>query len=75
MAVDSPQKRLASLTFGQAYMPALVPDGTIDSGDRQAIAFSYNGITADAPSAEVRISGGMLSAQNVRRSMRRGGRR
>jgi len=72
MAVDTTQKRLASLSFGQVYLIGIVPDGTIDGGDRQAIAFSYSGILADAPIAFVPTSGGMLSAQHVRRSMRRG---
>jgi len=72
MAINTPQRRLAALSFGQVYMIGLIPDGTIDAGDRKAISFSYNGIAADVPEAETRVSGGMLSAQNVRRTMRRG---
>ena len=77
MAVDTAQRRLASLSFGQIYIIGLVPDGTIDVSDRQAIAFSYNGIASDAPIPFVPRPSGMLAAQNVRRSMRRyrGGRR
>jgi len=53
MAVDTAQKRLSCLTIGQVYMPGLVPDGTIDSGDRQAIAFNYSGVAAQTLTAAV----------------------
>ena len=72
MAIDSAQKRYATLSIAQVFLPGLVPDGAIDQGDRQAIAFSYNGILADALIPVTKFNQGMLSAQHVRRKMHRG---
>lgn len=77
MAIDTAQRRLATITHSQVFLAGLVPDGTIAAGDRQAIALSYEGISAGEPVAFVPKPRGMLAAQHVRRSMRRyrGGRR
>jgi hypothetical protein len=50
--IDTPQKRLSALA--RRRLPWLrrftlpIPDGTIDQGDRQQVAFVYRGILAGA---------------------------
>lgn len=51
MAIDTAQKRLSALTDNQVYMPGLVPDGTIDSTDQQAVTFAYSGVAAQTLTA------------------------
>ena len=46
MAVDTAQKRASSLGFGVPFILNLMPDGSIDQGDRQTSANSYRGILA-----------------------------
>jgi len=46
------------LTF-QRSNPGIVPDGTIDSGDRVAVTFGYQGISAQA--LTVAAGGGIVS--------------
>jgi len=72
VAIDTAQKRYATLSIAQVFLPGLVPDGTIDQGDRQAIAYSYNGILSDPLFPVTRFNQGMLAAQHVRRKMHRG---
>lgn len=50
MAIDSEIKRKSIAAIAAPYIGAvIVPDSTIDNPDRQAIAYSYSGITADNP--------------------------
>lgn len=45
--LDSRSKRASSVAlFGLISAPVL-PDGTLDQGDRQHVAFSYSGILAE----------------------------
>jgi len=56
MAIDSRRKRASAAVLGLAFLaPSVVPDGTLGSADRQAIAHSYYGI--DAGGAVVEIGG------------------
>lgn len=61
MAIDSDQKRLSALSFNSVFIPGLVPDGTIDSTDRQAICFAFSGVAAQTPTAAT----GRPSASNI----------
>ena len=72
MAINTAQRRLATITIAQPYMVGLVPDGTISDGDRQAISLSYDGILSGVLIIADKFASGMLAAQHVRRSMRRG---
>lgn len=50
MAIDSEVKRKSVAGAGRPFRPGVVvPDGTIDNPDRQAIGWSYAGIAAEAP--------------------------
>lgn len=49
MAVDTAAKRQSALTFGLPFMRGLIPDGTLDQGDRQNAAFGYSAILAGEP--------------------------
>lgn len=53
-------------------MVGSTPTGTIGAEPRKDVTFSYSGIASDAPVAFVPTPSGMLAAQHVRRSMRRG---
>lgn len=62
MAIDTAEKRCSAiatrrLPWFRRFAP--IPDGTVDAGDRQQVAFVYRGILASAP---VTISGLVLSA-------------
>jgi len=46
MAIDSASKRASALGFGFIALTLVVPDGTIDQGDRQTVAHQYSGILA-----------------------------
>ncbi len=47
MAIDSAVKRKSVAGVARPWRPGVVvPDGTIDSADRQAIGWSYAGISA-----------------------------
>lgn len=49
MALDSASKRSSAVNVGSPWRARLpFPDGTIDQGDRQAVAFMYSGILAGA---------------------------
>lgn len=50
MAIDSASKRASALGFGFIAITLVIPDGTLDQGDRQTIADQYSGILASAPS-------------------------
>ena len=48
MAIDSEVKRKSVAGAGRPFRPGVVvPDGTIDNPDRQAIGWSYAGIAAE----------------------------
>ena len=50
MAIDSEVKRRSIAAIANPWNgPSVVPDGTIDNFDRQAIAWSYAGILAGTP--------------------------
>ena len=47
MAIDTAAKRSSAINVGSPWRSRLpFPDGTIDQGDRQAVAFVYSGILA-----------------------------
>lgn len=45
--LDSRSKRASSVDLFGLLLAPVLPDGTIGQGDRQHIAFSYSGITAE----------------------------
>ena len=47
MAIDSAVKRASALSFNM-FGKIIIPDGTIDQGDRQTILGVYSGILAGA---------------------------
>ena len=51
MAVDTAAKRASSISVGDFEVGRHLPSagGIDDQGERQAVAFSYSGIVADAP--------------------------
>lgn len=49
MAVDTAAKRGSLMRWGRPYLYKLIPDGTIDQGDRQTLALYYGGILSDEP--------------------------
>jgi len=50
MAIDTNNKRLtATLFLVPSYARGMFPDGTINQGDRQGMAWYYSGILAGAP--------------------------
>lgn len=49
MAVDTAAKRGSLMRWGRPYLYKLIPDGTIDQGDRQTLALYYGGILTAAP--------------------------
>lgn len=49
MAIDSASKRASVLGFGFVALTLIIPDGTLDQGDRQTINDSYSGILAVEP--------------------------
>jgi len=55
MAIDTARKRASVAGVGKIWRGrAIIPDGTIDQGDRQQIAWSYSGILAGAVTAILR---------------------
>jgi len=72
MAIDSRQKRMSAMSFGQVYIVGSNPTGTIDAPARLNVTFSYSGIAAGAVVIIDKFNSGMLAAQHVRRTMRRG---
>ena len=46
MAIDTAAKRASVLGFAFAPLLLVVPDGSIDQGDRQTIAHLYSGVLA-----------------------------
>jgi hypothetical protein len=52
MAIDTAAKRSSAVHVGAAWRGQVpFPDGTIDQGDRQAVALLYSGILAGEPVA------------------------
>ena len=49
MAIDTAAKRASALGFGLIASLFIIPDGTIDQGDRQTISNMYSGILATEP--------------------------
>jgi hypothetical protein len=48
MAIDTERKRKSIVSIGQRQVgPGVVPDGSFDQADRQAIGYSYAGIAAE----------------------------
>lgn len=47
MAIDSPAKRASALSAGRVYLRLIIPDGTIDDGDRSTIGNIYRGIVVN----------------------------
>jgi hypothetical protein len=69
MALDSRSKRASSVGILLPFVLApVLPDGTIDQGDRQHIALSYSGINAAAQTelALLTIRVAALEAHNAR---------
>ena len=52
MAIDSAAKRASSAGF-LTLEEHVIPDGTLDQGDRQTMAWSYGGILAAALAAPI----------------------
>ena len=49
MAIDTAAKRASSTLFVvPSFAIGVIPDGTIDQGDRQAVVWMYSGILAEA---------------------------
>ena len=49
MAVDTAKKRKSVAAIGLIMVgPVVVPDSSIDAGDRYTIGYSYSGITINA---------------------------
>jgi len=49
MAADTAQKRLSAMNIKCPWRRSgVIPDGTIDQGDRQGVFFMYSGILAGA---------------------------
>lgn len=46
MAIDTAQKRASATGVGVPFVVNLIPDGSLDQGDRQTISMSYRGILA-----------------------------
>ncbi len=47
--LDTRSKRASSVAWGLSFVAApVLPDGTLDQGDRQHVAFTYSGIAAGA---------------------------
>lgn len=44
MAIDTAQKRASALGVGVPFIVSVIPDGTLDQGDRQTMAMAYSGI-------------------------------
>jgi len=54
MAIDTNNKRLtATLFLVPSYARGMFPDGTINQGDRQGMAWNYSGILAPTPSGGI----------------------
>jgi hypothetical protein len=51
MAIDTAAKRSSAVHVGAAWRGSPFPDGSIDQGDRQAVALLYSGILAGEPVA------------------------
>lgn len=52
--LDSRSKRASSIAIMLSFVAApVLPDGTIDQGDRQHVAFSYSGILATVADTEL----------------------
>ena len=50
MAIDTEAKRKSIAAIAAPWMgPVIVPDGTISGTEKQAIGYSYSGITAASP--------------------------
>jgi hypothetical protein len=50
MAIDSEVKRKSIAAIGHRHSgPVILPSGSFDQADRQAIGYSYSGIAAGAP--------------------------
>lgn len=50
MAIDTAQKRASLATVANPWNgPSIIPDGSLDQGDRQQVGWSYSGILAAAP--------------------------
>ena len=46
MAIDDETRRMSMVAFGRMRIPAIVvPDGSIDEGDRRTFLRVYSGIT------------------------------
>lgn len=72
MAVDTRDKRFSMMGLLQPVPSVLPnPDGTVNTQDRAQYLFLYHGIALGGAVIEEVITGGMLAAKNVRRSMRR----
>ncbi len=49
MAVDTTNKRYSAMHIGLPWRTSLpIPDGTIDQGDRQQVAWLYRGVLASS---------------------------
>jgi len=61
--LDTTSKRRSSVAIliGFSLLAPPLPDGTIDQGDRQHIAFSYSGILAGSPAVFAGTSGYVLT--------------
>ena len=50
MAIDTATKRASIAAIGlMAIGPSVIPTGSFDQADRQAIGYSYSGILAGSP--------------------------
>lgn len=67
MAIDSVAKRFSIMDMDNNHA-VIVPDGTIDGGDRQHLLMLYSGIAADAGGG----GGGGAGESNYRFFPRRG---
>lgn len=49
MALDTQAKRMSVVAASLYVAPSVLPDGSFNQGDRQAIGFGYSGIAVGAP--------------------------
>lgn len=54
MALDTATKRASALGFGFVSIALVIPNGTVDLGDKQTISHLYSGIAAEyQPNVEI----------------------
>lgn len=65
MAIDTLSKRVSACVMFTPT-PSIIPDGTLDQGDRQHAVFIYSGISANAPVPYVSPNRTGLQVKDIR---------